>query len=104
MLDLELASSALELEAAFKKNLKGLGNVIDPQSAGSTPDRYDLVHPVVSVPTLQIFADVAAGAVVGAVNASGADAGGTPTYAVSDDRFRIFDGQLALKAGVSIDH
>ncbi|NBG97142.1 Ig domain family protein, partial [Pyruvatibacter mobilis] len=49
-------------------------------------------------------AENAAGAVVGTLTTTDPDAGDTHTYAVSDDRFEVVDGQLKLKDGVSLDH
>jgi hypothetical protein len=49
-------------------------------------------------------AENAAGAVVGALTTTDPDDGDTHTYAVSDDRFEVVDGQLKLKDGVSLDH
>ena len=49
-------------------------------------------------------AENAAGAVVGNLSTTDPDAGDTHTYAVSDDRFEVVDGQLKLKDGVSLDH
>ncbi|WP_422004255.1 cadherin domain-containing protein [Pyruvatibacter mobilis] len=49
-------------------------------------------------------AENAAGAVVGNLTTTDPDAGDTHTYAVSDDRFEVVDGQLKLKDGVSLDH
>ncbi|WP_428482512.1 cadherin domain-containing protein [Pyruvatibacter mobilis] len=49
-------------------------------------------------------AENAAGAVVGTLTTTDLDAGDTHTYAVSDDRFEVVDGQLKLKDGVSLDH
>ncbi len=49
-------------------------------------------------------AENAAGAVVGALSVTDPDAGDTHTYAVSDDRFEVVDGQLKLKDGVALDH
>ncbi|MEM6473092.1 MAG: LamG-like jellyroll fold domain-containing protein, partial [Planctomycetota bacterium] len=45
-----------------------------------------------------------AGAVIGSVSSVDADAGDAVTYAVSDDRFEVVDGQLQLVDGVSLDH
>ncbi|NBG94709.1 hypothetical protein GTQ45_03080, partial [Pyruvatibacter mobilis] len=50
------------------------------------------------------IAENAAGAVVGNLSTTDPDAGDTHTYAVSDDRFEVVDGQLKLKDGVSLDH
>ena len=44
-----------------------------------------------------------AGAVIGALSAIDPDAGDTHSFAVSDNRFEVVDGQLKLKDGVSID-
>ena len=46
----------------------------------------------------------AAGATVGTLSASDADAGDSHTYSVSDARFEVVGGQLRLKAGQSLDH
>ncbi|MEQ8748071.1 carbohydrate-binding domain-containing protein, partial [Pyruvatibacter sp.] len=46
----------------------------------------------------------APGAVVGTLTTTDPDAGDTHTYAVSDDRFEVVDGQLKLKDGVALDH
>ena len=45
----------------------------------------------------------AAGGVVGALSASDPDLSDTLTYAVSDDRFEVVDGNLKLKDGVALD-
>ncbi|ATE94804.1 PA14 domain protein (plasmid) [Phaeobacter gallaeciensis] len=44
------------------------------------------------------------GAVVGSLSAEDQDAGDSHSYAVSDDRFEVVDGQLKLKDGVALDH
>ncbi|MEO1136574.1 MAG: LamG-like jellyroll fold domain-containing protein, partial [Pseudomonadota bacterium] len=44
------------------------------------------------------------GAVVGTLTAVDPDSGDAITFAASDDRFEIVDGQLKLKNGVSVDH
>ncbi len=49
-------------------------------------------------------AENAAGAVVGTLSTVDPDSGDTHSYAVSDDRFEVVDGQLKLKDGVSLDH
>ncbi len=49
-------------------------------------------------------AENAAGAVVGTLSTADADAGDTHSYAVSDNRFEVVDGQLKLKDGISLDH
>ncbi|CDO58988.1 DNA gyrase subunit A [Candidatus Phaeomarinobacter ectocarpi] len=49
-------------------------------------------------------AENAAGAVVGALSTTDADAGDTHTYTVSDNRFEVVDGNLKLKDGVALDH
>jgi VCBS repeat-containing protein len=43
------------------------------------------------------------GAVVGAINVADPDAGDSQSFAVSDPRFEVVDGQLKLKDGVSVD-
>ncbi|MDW3097529.1 MAG: hypothetical protein R8J41_05475 [Alphaproteobacteria bacterium] len=49
-------------------------------------------------------AENAAGAVVGTLSTTDADDGDTHSYAVSDNRFEVVDGELKLKDGVSLDH
>jgi Ca2+-binding RTX toxin-like protein len=49
-------------------------------------------------------AENAAGAVIGDLSLSDVDAGDSHTFAVSDDRFEVVDGQLKLKEGVTLDH
>ncbi len=49
-------------------------------------------------------AENAAGAVIGTLTATDPDAGDSHSYAVSDNRFEVVDGQLKLKDGVSLDH
>ncbi len=49
-------------------------------------------------------AENAAGAVIGTLSTTDTDAGDTHSYAVSDNRFEVVDGQLKLKDGVSLDH
>jgi hypothetical protein len=49
-------------------------------------------------------AENVAGATIGALSSIDVDAGDTATYAVSDDRFEIVDGDLKLKDGVSLNH
>ncbi len=44
-----------------------------------------------------------AGAVIGGLSAIDPDAGDTHSFAVSDNRFEVVDGQLKLKDGISID-
>ena len=44
------------------------------------------------------------GATVGTLSTTDVDAGDTATYAVSDDRFEVVDGDLKLKDGVSLNH
>jgi VCBS repeat-containing protein len=44
-----------------------------------------------------------AGAVIGALSAIDPDAGDTHSFAVSDNRFEVVDGQLKLKDGIAID-
>nr|WP_070959907.1 LamG-like jellyroll fold domain-containing protein [Hyphomonas sp. Mor2] len=46
----------------------------------------------------------ASAAVIGSVSATDPDAGDTLSYAVSDNRFEVVDGQLQLVDGVSLDH
>jgi len=46
----------------------------------------------------------AEGATVGSLTTTDVDAGDTATYAVSDDRFEVVDGDLKLKDGVSLNH
>jgi Ca2+-binding RTX toxin-like protein len=46
----------------------------------------------------------AAGAVVGTLDTVDPDSGDAHSYAVSDDRFEVVDGQLKLKDGVALDH
>jgi Ca2+-binding RTX toxin-like protein len=46
----------------------------------------------------------AAGAVIGDLSLTDADAGDSHTFMVSDDRFEVVDGQLKLKEGVTLDH
>ena len=46
----------------------------------------------------------AEGAIVGSLSTTDVDAGDTATYAVSDDRFEVVDGDLKLKDGVSLNH
>ncbi len=46
----------------------------------------------------------AAGAVIGDVTTTDADAGDSHTYAVDDARFEVVGGQLKLKDGVSLDY
>ncbi|CAN5907001.1 hypothetical protein BH11PSE3_BH11PSE3_21750 [soil metagenome] len=48
-------------------------------------------------------AENAAGAVVGTLSAIDVDAGDTATFAVSDGRFEVVNGQLKLKAGQSLN-
>jgi hypothetical protein len=50
------------------------------------------------------IAEGVVGAVVGDISVVDPDAGDTHTYAVSDDRFEVVEGQLKLKEGVSLDH
>ncbi|MEL7283438.1 MAG: PA14 domain-containing protein, partial [Pseudomonadota bacterium] len=45
-----------------------------------------------------------AGAVVGTLSSFDPDAGDSVSYAVSDDRFEVVDGELRLADGVSLDH
>ena len=45
----------------------------------------------------------AVGAVIGALTVADPDAGDSQTFAVSDSRFEIVNGQLKLKDGVSMD-
>ncbi|MEZ5831523.1 MAG: DUF4114 domain-containing protein [Dongiaceae bacterium] len=45
-----------------------------------------------------------AGAVIGALSVIDPDAGDTQSFAVSDSRFEVVNGQLKLKDGVSFDH
>jgi VCBS repeat-containing protein len=45
----------------------------------------------------------AAGAVIGTLSTTDQDAGETFTYTVDDERFEVVNGQLKLKAGVSLD-
>ena len=45
-----------------------------------------------------------AGAVIGALTVADADSGDTQSFAVSDNRFEVVNGQLKLKDGVSLDH
>jgi hypothetical protein len=49
-------------------------------------------------------AENAAGAVIGALTVIDPDAGDSQSFAVSDDRFEVANGQLKLKDGVSLDH
>jgi hypothetical protein len=49
-------------------------------------------------------AENAAGAVIGALSVTDADAGDTHTFTVSDNRFEVVDGNLKLKDGVSLDY
>ncbi|MEP0069170.1 hypothetical protein [Pyruvatibacter sp.] len=49
-------------------------------------------------------AENAAGAVVGTLSTTDVDDGDTHSYAVSDNRFEVVDGELKLKDGVSLDH
>jgi hypothetical protein len=49
------------------------------------------------------IAENQAGAVVGMITVMDADANDAHTFAVSDDRFEVVDGQLKLKAGVALD-
>ena len=49
-------------------------------------------------------AENAPGAVIGTLSSFDPDSGDTVTYAVSDDRFEIVDGELRLAEGVSLDH
>jgi len=49
-------------------------------------------------------AENAAGAVIGDLSLTDVDAGDSHTFAVSDDRFEVVDGQLKLKEGVTLDH
>ena len=51
-----------------------------------------------------IIAENTAGAVIGTLTTVDPDAGDSHTYAVSDNRFEIVDGQLKLKDGISLDH
>ncbi|NOX95295.1 MAG: cadherin repeat domain-containing protein [Alphaproteobacteria bacterium] len=44
------------------------------------------------------------GVVIGDLSLSDVDAGDSHTFAVSDDRFEVVDGQLKLKEGVTLDH
>lgn len=46
----------------------------------------------------------ASGAVIGKLTTTDTDAGDTHTYTVNDERFEVVDGQLKLKAGVSLDY
>lgn len=46
----------------------------------------------------------ASGAVIGKLMTTDTDAGDTHTYTVNDERFEVVDGQLKLKAGVSLDY
>ncbi len=48
-------------------------------------------------------AENAAGAVIGKLSTTDQDAGDAFTYTVSDSRFEVVNGQLKLKAGVSLD-
>jgi Ca2+-binding RTX toxin-like protein len=45
----------------------------------------------------------ASGAVIGNLSTTDPDAGNTHSYAVSDNRFEVVNGQLKLKAGTSLD-
>jgi len=45
-----------------------------------------------------------AGAAIGTLSTTDPDIGDRHTYAVSDSRFEVIDGQLKLKDGVSLDH
>ena len=49
-------------------------------------------------------AENTAGAIIGALTVADPDAGDSQSFAVSDNRFEIVDGQLKLKDGVSLDH
>jgi len=42
--------------------------------------------------------------VIGDLSLSDVDAGDSHTFAVSDDRFEVVDGQLKLKEGVTLDY
>ncbi|MFD1157175.1 PA14 domain-containing protein [Roseovarius aestuarii] len=44
------------------------------------------------------------GVVVGTLSVSDPDAGDSHTFSLSDDRFEVVDGQVKLKAGMSLDH
>ena len=46
----------------------------------------------------------AEGAIVGTLSVTDPDANETHSFAISDDRFEIVDGQVKLKDGVSLDH
>ena len=51
-----------------------------------------------------VIAENAPGAVVGAVIVADPDAGDSQSFQVSDSRFEVVNGQLKLKAALSLDH
>jgi len=55
------AAAALEIQSTSDNTLKALGEVIAAQKAGLVQTRYDLLHPVVTLPTIEIVADVTQG-------------------------------------------
>jgi Ca2+-binding RTX toxin-like protein len=50
------------------------------------------------------FKENVAGAVAGKLNVADPDAGDTHTFAVSDPRFEVVDGELKLKDGIRLDY
>ncbi len=67
----------------------GVGDVNEAQTALSLDGAY--------------VAENAAGAVIGNLTVVDPDAGDSQTFAVSDSRFEVVDGQLKLKDGVALD-
>ncbi|MEO0388216.1 MAG: carbohydrate-binding domain-containing protein, partial [Pseudomonadota bacterium] len=54
--------------------------------------------------TVEPIAENAAGATVGRLDVTDADAGDSHSFTVSDDRFEVVDGTLKLKDGTALDH
>ncbi|WP_217621794.1 PA14 domain-containing protein [Phaeobacter inhibens] len=88
------APSARQPAQTAKGNAGG-GSPETPKE-NSPPERLSLSNGTV--------AENADGAVVGSLSAEDQDAGDSHSYAVSDDRFEVADGQLKLKDGVALDH
>ncbi|MEM7196693.1 MAG: hypothetical protein AAF402_17340, partial [Pseudomonadota bacterium] len=89
-------------------NLQVVGTGEDRLELRETDGQNDTYGALVDNITLSVaeltVAENTAGAIVGQIGFDDPDDGDTHRFDVSDDRFHVVDGQLALKPGVALDH
>ncbi|MEM1007199.1 MAG: PA14 domain-containing protein, partial [Pseudomonadota bacterium] len=89
-------------------NLQVVGTGQDRLELRETDGQNDTYGALVDNITLSAaeltVAENTAGAIVGQIGFDDPDDGDTHRFDVSDDRFHVVDGQLALKPGVALDH